>query len=132
MATVALGADITASVEHQTGEFSVEHGWTGRNPQHVTQSALLRKHAADHGGRRPGPQPPLAPRRRIARGGTAVVDCRCYYTTGPPALEAWRNRQIAGLANPSVAPTRTDLHLSHDVLRQNIEAVRVSRRTSCG
>jgi hypothetical protein len=26
-----------------------------------------------------------------------IIDCHGYYTTAPPALEAWRTRQIAGI-----------------------------------
>ena len=33
-----------------------------------------------------------------------IIDCHGHYTTAPKALEAWRNRQIAGIKDPAVAP----------------------------
>jgi 4-oxalomesaconate tautomerase len=42
IATVSRGTEITVSVEHPAGEFSVELGLDPANPQHVTKSALLR------------------------------------------------------------------------------------------
>ena len=33
-----------------------------------------------------------------------IIDCHGHYTTAPKALEEWRNRQIAGLKDPAVAP----------------------------
>ncbi|MGP4044479.1 amidohydrolase family protein [Streptomyces sp. 2A115] len=51
-----------------------------------------------------------------------IIDCHGHYTTAPPALEAWRNQQIEGLAHPTVAPARADLRISDDELRQTIEA----------
>ena len=34
-----------------------------------------------------------------------IIDCHGHYTTAPKALEAWRNRQIAGIADPAVDAT---------------------------
>jgi 4-oxalmesaconate hydratase len=50
-----------------------------------------------------------------------IIDCHGHYTTAPPALESWRDRQLAGLADgnrtlPSPAPQITD-----DQLRETIE-----------
>ena len=42
VATVARGTEITVSIEHPAGEFSVELGIDPDDPQHVTKSALLR------------------------------------------------------------------------------------------
>ena len=33
-----------------------------------------------------------------------IIDIHGHYTTPPKALEAWRNRQIAGIENPSAMP----------------------------
>lgn len=33
-----------------------------------------------------------------------IIDCHGHYTTAPPALENWRNEQIAGLGDPSASP----------------------------
>jgi len=47
-----------------------------------------------------------------------VIDCHGHYTTAPPALEAWRQRQIAALDDPSRGPRASDLHISDDELRE--------------
>ncbi len=51
-----------------------------------------------------------------------IIDCHGHYTTAPKALEAWRNRQIEGIANPGAAPRVSDLTISDDELRESIEA----------
>ncbi|MGQ4511776.1 amidohydrolase family protein [Streptomyces sp. DW26H14] len=50
-----------------------------------------------------------------------IIDCHGHYTTAPPALGAWRERQIAGLGDPSAVPDRSDLRISDDELRESIE-----------
>ena len=51
-----------------------------------------------------------------------IIDCHGHYTTAPKALEEWRNRQIAGIKDPSAKPRVADLVISDDDLRQSIEA----------
>jgi len=51
-----------------------------------------------------------------------IIDCHGHYTTAPKALEDWRNRQIAGIGDPSLKPRRSDLKISNDELRESIEA----------
>ena len=41
-----------------------------------------------------------------------IIDCHGHYTTAPKALEAWRNRQIAGINDPAQAPKVADLKIS--------------------
>ncbi|WIX98784.1 amidohydrolase family protein [Amycolatopsis mongoliensis] len=50
-----------------------------------------------------------------------IIDCHGHYTTAPPALAAWRDQQIAALDDPGAAPTRADLRISDDELRETIE-----------
>jgi len=50
-----------------------------------------------------------------------VIDCHGHYTTAPKALEAWRNRQIAAIGDPSARPKVSELHISDDELRESIE-----------
>jgi 4-oxalmesaconate hydratase len=50
-----------------------------------------------------------------------IIDCHGHYTTAPPALGAWRERQIAGLSDPAAAPDPADLKISDDELRESIE-----------
>ncbi|MDO8457634.1 MAG: amidohydrolase, partial [Burkholderiaceae bacterium] len=41
-----------------------------------------------------------------------IIDCHGHYTTAPKALEDWRNRQIAGIKDPSLSPKVSDLKIS--------------------
>ncbi len=50
-----------------------------------------------------------------------IIDCHGHYTTAPPALEAWRNRQIAAIADPSAMPRASELRIDDDALRESIE-----------
>ena len=50
-----------------------------------------------------------------------IIDCHGHYTTAPPALEEWRNRQIAGLTDPALDPDPADLRISDDALRRSVE-----------
>ena len=50
-----------------------------------------------------------------------IIDCHGHYTTSPPALEEWRKKQIANLANPALGPKVADLKISDDELRETIE-----------
>jgi len=50
-----------------------------------------------------------------------IIDCHGHYTTAPKALEAWRNRQIEGIRNPSAMPSPSELKISDDELRETIE-----------
>ena len=51
-----------------------------------------------------------------------IIDCHGHYTTAPKALEAWRNRQIAGIKDPAQAPKVAELKIGDDELRESIEA----------
>ena len=46
-----------------------------------------------------------------------IIDIHGHYTTAPKALEAWRNRQIAGIGNPSEMPKASGLQIGDDELR---------------
>ena len=50
-----------------------------------------------------------------------IIDVHGHYTTAPPALGAWRERQIAGLSDPALTPVATNLKISDDELRESIE-----------
>ena len=51
-----------------------------------------------------------------------IIDIHGHYTTAPKALEEWRNRQIAGINNPSEMPKVSELQISDDELRESIES----------
>ena len=50
-----------------------------------------------------------------------IIDVHGHYTTAPAALEDWRNRQIAGIKDPSLMPKAADLKISDDELRESID-----------
>jgi 4-oxalmesaconate hydratase len=50
-----------------------------------------------------------------------IIDIHGHYTTAPAALEAWRQRQIAGITNPSGMPKVAELVISDDAIRETIE-----------
>ena len=51
-----------------------------------------------------------------------IIDIHGHYTTAPAALEEWRKRQVAALANPAAGPKASELRISDDELRESIEA----------
>ncbi|MEA2993021.1 MAG: 4-oxalmesaconate hydratase [Alphaproteobacteria bacterium] len=50
-----------------------------------------------------------------------IIDIHGHYTTEPPALFAFRDKQLAGLADASRKPTTTDLGVSDEVLIKSVE-----------
>jgi 4-oxalmesaconate hydratase len=50
-----------------------------------------------------------------------IIDCHGHYTTAPKSLEAFRQKQIEGLKDPSLSPARDSLRISDDELRETIE-----------
>lgn len=50
-----------------------------------------------------------------------VIDCHGHYTTAPPALAAWRERQINGINHPSQMPKVAELKITDDEIRETIE-----------
>jgi 4-oxalmesaconate hydratase len=49
-----------------------------------------------------------------------IIDIHGHYTTAPPALEAWRKRQIAGIENPASMPRASELVIGDDEIRETI------------
>lgn len=51
-----------------------------------------------------------------------IIDCHGHFTTAPPQLGQWRDRQVAAVADPTIAPDPDDLVISDDELREAIAA----------
>jgi 4-oxalmesaconate hydratase len=49
-----------------------------------------------------------------------IIDAHCHYTTEPAALHQFRDRQLAGLADPARKPATTDLGISDEVLVKSV------------
>ena len=50
-----------------------------------------------------------------------IIDIHGHYTTEPAALLAFRDKQLAGLADPSRRPTGTDLGITDEMLVKSVE-----------
>jgi 4-oxalmesaconate hydratase len=50
-----------------------------------------------------------------------IIDIHGHYTTEPPELRLFREKQLAGLADPARAPTTTDLGISDEQLVQSVQ-----------
>jgi len=53
-------------------------------------------------------------------GGAMIIDIHGHYTTEPPALQHFRDQQLAGLADPRRRPASTDLGISDDELKESV------------
>ena len=51
-----------------------------------------------------------------------IIDAHGHYTTAPPALGEWRNRQIAAVNGEGPVPDPADLVITDDDVRETIEA----------
>ncbi|MBV6306634.1 amidohydrolase [Candidimonas humi] len=49
-----------------------------------------------------------------------IIDIHGHYTTEPQAVQIFRDKQLAGLADPSRRPTTTELGISDDALRESV------------
>jgi len=49
-----------------------------------------------------------------------IIDCHGHYTTAPRELQTYRERQIAGLKDPSLAPSEAP-KITDDQIRQSLE-----------
>lgn len=61
-----------------------------------------------------------------------IIDIHGHYTTAPKALESWRNRQVAGLADPALRPAVSELRISDDELRESIETNQLAKMRERG
>jgi len=61
-----------------------------------------------------------------------IIDCHGHYTTAPKELEAYRQRQIAGLGDPSHVPARGTLHISDDQIRESLEKAQLKLQRARG
>jgi len=61
-----------------------------------------------------------------------IIDIHGHYTTAPPALEAWRKRQIASLDDAAAAPSPSELRISDDELRDSIEVNQLKKMRERG
>jgi len=54
-----------------------------------------------------------------------IIDCHGHYTTAPKSLDAFRQRQIAGLKDATLSPLRDSLVIRDDEIRESIEGAQL-------
>ncbi len=50
-----------------------------------------------------------------------VIDCHGHYTTEPPAMLAWRRRQIEAINDPAQSPSPSSLKIPDDEVRSSVD-----------
>ena len=50
-----------------------------------------------------------------------IIDCHGHYTTAPKPLQDYRDKQIAGLKDPSYVPSKGTLNITDDQIRESLE-----------
>jgi 4-oxalmesaconate hydratase len=61
-----------------------------------------------------------------------IIDVHGHYTTAPKALETWRNRQIAGIADPAKMPGAAELKIGDDEVRESIATNQLAKMRERG
>jgi 4-oxalmesaconate hydratase len=61
-----------------------------------------------------------------------IIDCHGHYTTEPPQLGSFRDRQLAGLVDASRKPGTTALGISDDQIRESVENAQVKLQRERG
>jgi 4-oxalmesaconate hydratase len=61
-----------------------------------------------------------------------IIDCHGHYTTEPKAFGAFRDRQLAGLADPSRRPSPASLSISDDEIRLSVEGAQLKTQRERG
>jgi len=54
-----------------------------------------------------------------------IIDCHGHYTTAPKSLEAFRQKQVAGLKDAKLSPKKNSLVISDDEIRAGIEGAQL-------
>jgi 4-oxalmesaconate hydratase len=68
--------------------------------------------------------------RALYRG--LVIDCHGHYTTEPPAMLAWRKRQIDAINDPAQSPSPSALSVSDDEVRASVAERQVKLQVERG
>src|SRR5690606_34846061 len=97
-----------------------------RQPAERDPGGAAAHRAPDHARRSHDPGLGLGRKARM------IIDIHGHYTTAPKALEDWRNRQVAGLKDPSVAPKAAELKISDDDIRESIEKNQLAKMKERG
>src|SRR6516165_12698126 len=61
-----------------------------------------------------------------------IIDCHGHYTTAPAQLQKFRDAQIDGLKDLSLAPADTRLGISDDEIRESLEKAQLKLQRERG
>ena len=61
-----------------------------------------------------------------------IIDCHGHYTTAPKALQAFRDAQIAALADPRHVPSKGSVEISDDQIRESLEPAQLKFQNERG
>src|SRR5580692_2079402 len=61
-----------------------------------------------------------------------IIDCHGHYTTAPGELQKYRDAQIAGLKDTSLAAPSDNLHISDDQIRTSLEGAQMKLQRERG
>ncbi len=61
-----------------------------------------------------------------------IIDCHGHYTTAPPALEDWRNQQVAAIDVPGLKPSPSSIRIADDEIRTTIETNQLAKMRQRG
>jgi len=61
-----------------------------------------------------------------------IIDCHGHYTTAPKELETYRQKQIAGLSDPSHVASKGTLNVSDDQIRESLEKAQLKLQRDRG
>jgi 4-oxalmesaconate hydratase len=61
-----------------------------------------------------------------------IIDCHGHYTTAPKELEAYRQKQIAGLSDPSHVASKGTLSIGDDEIRESLEKAQLKLQRDRG
>ena len=61
-----------------------------------------------------------------------IIDCHGHYTTAPPELEAFRQKQIVGLSDPAQRPSKGSVNISDDQVRESLEKAQLKLQRERG
>jgi 4-oxalmesaconate hydratase len=61
-----------------------------------------------------------------------IIDCHGHYTTAPPELERFRDRQLAGMIDNPRRPAASTLKISDDQIRESLEGAQLKLQRERG
>jgi 4-oxalmesaconate hydratase len=61
-----------------------------------------------------------------------IIDCHGHYTTAPKQLQGYRDAQIAALKDPAQKPSKAQLKVSDDEIRESVEGAQLKLQRERG